>query len=223
MAEEKKSGGASFLSKMAKKAPAKTESKSDTPTLEIENSPEIAKAVEKLIGAKKAMKQAESTIEQQEEILIPKCKALRKKHCMDTQKFTSSIKVKVKDSDLEPVAFAVAERYSDIPPTADETLAKRFGDLKERCFGLDTKIELTPAAVKQIEDEGDKEDSLINKIIAAVGGQENFEKLFKVKQKFVPTTYLHEQSVLDSKIAAMYEEAVKDEVIKPSKPSFRVF
>lgn len=224
MAAGAKKAAGGLLGAMARKAPVETASKSDTPIVEIPNVPENKQALEKLIGAKKQKQQAESVMEQQEEILGPVCSEARKKNIMETQKFSNSVKVKLKGDDTLPtVNYQTSSKYTVIPVTSQEKIQEAYGDLYEKCFDVITKIEATPAGMKAIEETQADENGLLNKIVAACGGLEQFEKLFKVQQTLEPTEFLHQQGVMDSKIAKIHEKCIADQLYKPYKASFRTF
>ena len=213
---------AGLLGKLAQKSATEETKgkKSETPIVEIEGSEKNKLAAEKLIAAKRTIKQAESTGSQQEEILLPVCKDARKKHCMEKQQFTSTVQVKVAGAtELEPLSFQTQNRYSTIPITSQEPLETIFGDKMERCFQTITAIDVTDAGLKELEKEG---STLLDKIVTAVGGPDAFGKYFKVTQTLKPTDFLHEQSVQDAAIAALLDKAVKEQLVKPVKPSFRV-
>jgi len=210
-----------LLGKLAKKTATAevTTKKDETPIVEIEGSEKNKLAVEKLVAAKRAIKQAESTVQQSEEVLLPTCKEARKKHCMEKQAFTSTVKVKVAGTDLETVSFQTQNRYSEIPITSGEKLEAIFGTEFNRSFNTITSIEVTPAGLKELEKENSE---LLEKLMTAVGGPEEFGKKFKVSQILKPTDYLHEQSVQDAKVASLLDKAISEGLVKPVKPSFRV-
>jgi hypothetical protein len=231
---------ADLLRKMAKKEPEK-KSKSTTPVIMLPSSDTLIKAFESWIRSKHAEKQAETARNQQEEILLPQVEKVRSDYCLTKGKFESAIKVCIdakefkkglsKDeaeqyADTYTLTFVVQNKYSDIKLTAEEalkSLVAQVFELKDeakieaefkRLFVLASSIEISEEGMRRI-------DEILPCLIKAVGGEEKFNKLFTITQKYHPTDIFHESRILDSKVKKLAEKAINDELIKPCKPSFR--
>lgn len=222
-----------ILEQMAAKPAEKKSKKDDIPVVEVATDAEVRTATEKLITAMRDKTAAEATISTQADILIPKAKELRRKTCLEKKTFYSSIKLQVgkcdtatskaaDQADLDPLTFSVQNRYSDIPVTDKEKLQKIFGENYDKCFTSIMTIGMTEEGAKELHASADQKKGMLAKIIAAVGGLENFQKFFVVKAKLDPTEFLHQESTKDAVVGAAFDKAVADELLKPVKPTLKV-
>lgn len=251
MAAAKKSfGGAALLGKLAQKAPAPASKEGDTPSFNVDRTTELANAASQLIGAKKAMKQAESTIGIAEPLLLPIAADLRKRHCMDKQCYESTVKVTIKAGrgpdpkdptkeidlpEVGPISVSWQNRYSVIPIGDKEKLESIFGATEfPKCFRTETEMSVTEAGMKELEEGMDDPDGLLAQLVACCAkykgvksddpekAMEAFSSMFGVNQTLKPTEYLHEDAVRNAALASSYDKAVKEQVLKPVKASTRV-
>jgi hypothetical protein len=222
-----------ILEQMAAKPAEKKSKKDDIPVVEVATDAEVRTAAEKLITAMRDKTAAEATISTQAEILLPKAKELRRKTCLEKKTFYSSIKLqigkcdtatsKAKDqADLDPLTFSVQNRYSDIPTSDKEKLQEIFGKEFDKCFTPVMMIGMTEEGAKELSASANEKKGMLAKIIAAVGGVENFAKYFTVKAKLEPTEFLHQESTKDATIGAAFDKAVDQELLKPVKPTLKV-
>jgi hypothetical protein len=200
-----------FLKKQAK-APAPKKA-SGTPILDLPQTDELKKALKTFVEQKQIEKNAETTRKQAETVLRPQCEAARETHCTSEGKFSSSVKVKC--GDVGPITFVNQNKYSKIELDKEEELRSTFGQDYDRCFSMTTEINLTEKAMKDIE-------TLLPKLMEAVGGEEQFASNFEVTQFITPTEFMHEQRVLDPKIGGMVKKAIEEGLVKQSTPFFVV-
>lgn len=203
------------LSKFAKATPAKPK-KETSPTIELPSNEVMKKALQTIIEQKKIEKAAENIRKQAETVLRPVCDELRRENIVSTGKFVASINVKA--DDVGPVRYSNQNRYSEMGLDKKEELEKIFGEDYNRGFGIKTKVELTDKGLKAAEDES--ENGLLAKLVAACGGEEKFIELFAITQTVEPTDWLHEQKVIDPKIAEKVKKANEAGLVKQSTSSF---
>ena len=213
-----------MLKGIAKKEPEK-KSKDASPILELENSQANRDSMLKWIEGKKQEQAGEAKRKQQEELLRPQCSTLREKCCLESKEFHSTIKVKV--GDIGPVSYVTQNKYTPIPLSKEDDLQKEFGKEFELLFELLTEIKLTKRGLGLIEEVLPELVSLAKKILTAKGekkedDQEYFKELFEVEQSYAPTDRFHENRVLDPVHMEKAHKVIKDELVKPYSPSFRI-
>jgi hypothetical protein len=187
-------------------APAAKKSKSTTPVVELE---ELSDQVKTWVEAKKNEKDAKARLSGAGEEIKPVAEEARRKICMDTGNYASSVKIKAGG---ETITMSTKNAYSKIPTEQAPQLDEIFGEDKDKFFKEKMTIALTDAAMN--------DEEIVNKLVEAVGA-ENLAKYFDIKQFIEPTEALHTQRSTDAKVAAMADRAINEGVLRPYSPSFR--
>jgi hypothetical protein len=205
-----------LLAKGAKKSDEQKKTKKDeTPVLPLVPSLENLNAIKAWREAKADEKTAEATRKQQEEILKPQALKAYEEYCRKEGKFIDSAKVQVGTE--TPVTYVTQQKYSIIPLEDAEKIQAMFGDRFKKCFERNTEIKLSAEALKN-EEETDK---LLEKLVKACGGEEQFLKTFTIVQTYAPTEYLHQNRFNESELGKLYDQAKEQKLIKPTSPFFR--
>lgn len=192
--------------KKAATGPAPKKSKSKTPVVEL---PDLADAIKEWVGAKELEKDAKTRLSGAQEEMVPVAEEARRKVCMDSGSYESSVKIKAGD---QVVTMSTKNAYSKIPTEMDGDLDEIFGEDKARFFKEKMEISLTEAALA--------DEKIVNKLVEAVGA-ENLTKYFNIKQFIEPTEALHTQRSTDPKVAAKADVAIGKGILRPYSPSFR--
>jgi hypothetical protein len=197
-----------------------TKKKSETPTVELENTQKNMKVFKDFVRFKLDEKAATASKKKAEEKLKPTIVAARKKYCME-QKYHSSVKIAIGGE--TPITASFQRKCSKISTEHQERLQELFGDDYERCFRTVTKINLKDEAMQDIENAAKEgKPSIMNKLMDALGGPEEFFKVFEVEQELAPRDYLYEGAVSDKDIAPKAQAAIEEELWKPQMPSLSV-
>lgn len=208
-----------MLGKAAKKT-KKTKKKEEMPVIELENTETNVNLMKDWLKHKKAEKTAQTSKKAAEEKLKPMAAEARKKFCI-AHKYHSAIKIKV--GDQEPVTASFQKKCSKISTDDQERLQEIYGDDYERCFRTITSIKLTDEAMTSIEEAAKEEKpSIINKLMDALGGPDEFFKVFEVSQEIQPRPYAFESAVADKEIAPKAQMAMEEELFKPQAASLSV-
>jgi hypothetical protein len=208
-------GALDALKKAALKKTEEPKKKGSAPILDLPPTDENKTNLKTIIEEKQKEKNAETTRKKSEAIIRPACEKLRDDKSRDDNEFHSSIKVQC--GDVGPVTFVTVEKYSAISVDKEDELRGIFGDDYEQCYGTETGIELTELGMKNIETLLPLLQEAAAKI---VGNPEDWTKIFNVSQGIKPTNYLHQQKVLNPKIAAATKKAIDAKILKPQTPHF---
>lgn len=216
MAKKKTANVMDLLGAQAKKkTPAKK--KSEMPVLELEDTPQNRQLIDTWHQKKKDEKEAKALKEKQEAKLKPLAASARNDYCLNN-KFHKTVKVRVGDSQLVTASFQ--SKMSAIDTDSQEELEKIFGDHYSTCFQLITNIKLTEAAMEQVErDAAAGKPSVINKIMDALGGPEQFAAVFEVTQEIKPREAFFERHIVDPDVSESAKVATARGLIKVQKPS----
>lgn len=192
----------SIFGKAATK-PAKG-SKSKTPAVEISG---LEAAIKEWRKADAEMDDAKSRKELAETVILPAAEDQRVKECRTDGEFHSSVKINGQ------ILVSTQNRYTNIAVEDRGALEAVFGDKTDTYFKPDMEIKLT--------DEALKDDTILKKLISAVG-EANLSKYFDVKQFISPTETLHEQRTLDPEIEVKAKKLMGQGILKPYKAAVKI-
>jgi hypothetical protein len=208
-------GALDALKKAALKKAEEPKKKGSAPILDIPVTEENKTHLKTIIEERQKEKNAENTRKKSEAIVRPLCEKLRDDKSRDDNEFHSSVKVQC--GDIGPVTFVTIEKYSAIGVDKEDELRGIYGDEYDKCYGTNTSIALTELGMKNIEILLPLLQEAAAKV---VGVADDWTKIFNVSQGIKPTNYLHQQRVLNPKIAAATKKAIDSKILKPQTPHF---
>lgn len=195
-----------------------TKKKDEMPVVDIGK--EHAASIAEWHKRKKEETTAESLKKKEEEKLKPAAVEARKKWCLEHRKAQKSIKIRAGETELL-ITAAFQQKYSTITTANADKLQEIFGNDYERCFRLHTEISLTDDAMQQVEKAAaEGKQTILDKVMKAVGGPEEFVKLFSITQTIKPTDALDQERISNEKVAGMAQQAIDEGILKPQAPSF---
>jgi len=178
-------------------------------------------SIKEWIKRKKEEKTAVSLKTKEEEKLKPAAVEARKKWCLENRKAQKSIKIQAGDDSESLITAAFQQKYSTITTDNQEKLEEIFGDEYNRLFTMHTEITLTDEAMKQVEiAAAEGKPTILDKVMKAVGGPEEFIKLFSITQTIKPTDALDKERVSNEKTAELAQKAIDEGILTPQAPSF---
>lgn len=198
---------------MATSAPATPKAKAGKVIVDLGPSKEAA--VNAWLNAKAKMVAAETEKKQAEAELVPVIKAERANALKTNGNYVSSVQVVA--GGARPLQFVDPNKYSAVVTDKRDTLLNTFvpetagkpEDERVNALGKFFKEEIS-IQVKDVS----AFSALLEKITVAVGGAENFGKLFGIEFSYKPTEYLHQQRLMDPVVAAKVSCAVRADAMK---------
>ena len=182
---------------------------------------EHADSIKEWFKRKKEETTAETLKKKEEEKLKPAAVEARKKWCLSNRKAQKSIKVRADDKSELIITASFQQKYGTIATTSKERLEEIFGKDYEMYFSTHTEIALTDEAMKQVEVAAAAgKPTILEKIMKAVGGSEEFIKLFSITQTIKPTDALDKERMSNEKVMGMAQRAIDEGILKPQAPSF---
>lgn len=189
------------LLKKAKKTAEKKPSKSKSPSF---HESSLDDEVDKWLKGKKMEKDGAAMRKQAENVIIPRAMEEKTKACRDTGEFHSSIDVNDK------IKVKTSSAYSGVDSDEEEAIREVVGDDFESWFKEETEVKFNDSLLK--------DEDAMEKIIDAIG-EENFDKMFTVKQTLKPTKQFHEQRTMDADVEAKAKKLIDEGILRPFKPS----
>lgn len=217
-AKKKKNNVMDLLGKQAKKSPNKPK-KDALPLLEVEDNEKNRKLIHNWVENKKKESDAATLRKKAEKSLKPLVTTLRADYCLENE-YTKSVKFKVGDEGTT-ITAAFQRKCSKISTENEVKLKKIFGDDYDELFRKQTNISLTDEAMEQIQKKAEAgQDTILDKLIEAMGGPEKFFSAFSVEQSVVPRDKFYEKYVTDPAINRKAKKAIEDEkILSPQGPS----
>jgi len=192
------------LLKKAKKTTEKKPTKTQSPQATI---PDLDDTLDKWLKGKQMEKDGSAMRKQAETTILPLASEERRKACRDSGTFHSSIVINDK------VTVSTQAKYSPIDSDEEEAIKEILGeDDFNRYFKEKTDVSITPSLLN--------DDDAMAKIIEAVG-DENFTRMFSVKQTLVPTRDFYERSTMDPEIEMKAKQLKDAGILNPYKAAVK--
>lgn len=196
-----------------------TKKKDEVPVINIGS--EHENSIKEWFKRKKEEVTAETLKKKEEEKLKPAAVEARKKWCIANRKAQKSIKIRCNDNSELIITASFQQKYSTIATTSQDKLEEIFGEDYSKYFSTHTEVALTEEAMKQVETAAaEGKPTILDKVMKAVGGPEEFVKLFSITQTVKPTDALDKERMTNEKVMGMAQRAIDEGILKPQAPSF---
>jgi len=208
-----------LLSSLAKKAPSKSGSKKKEQKPEV-NIPDLNDHINGFLKAHEDEKDASGRKRQFKAMIAAKAASEHQKICQAGNGFQGSF---VLNGRLLVYAQYNSAHHTVLKGAGEDTVTKieEIQKMAEEAFGKDDAEKfLTTKYAIEFKD-GAMDDKVLAKIVKAVGGPEEFERLFEVTSSLVATKELFERRFTDPKVAEAAKQLQDQGLLKPYSPSLK--